>query len=127
MTTTTSRYRFEFRVNDWASKWSLQLAGQRVAIFIGLRPDGTIRRVYVSPPNRPISGEQKALLGQEYTSWLIYLPYEQDGAAYIEWLALPQPVIERWLGRVFEPADFIDVRTTGSRDGWPDSWRVIVA
>ncbi len=126
MSTTTSRYRFEFRIQDWANSWILRLAGTRVGFFVALRRDGTVRRIYVAAPDRPFDGQQKVALGQEYASWFLYLPYDNEGAAYLEWLNLDRGTIERWLGRELSPEDFIDVRTTGCRDGWPTSWRVIV-
>ena len=126
MTTTTSRYRFEFRIQDWAASWIERLVGHRVAFFVAFRRDGTVRRVYIAPPDRPFDGAQKAALGQEYSMWFLYLPYDDEGAAYVEWLSLERATIERWVGRELTPEDFIDVRTTGCRDGWPESWRVIV-
>ena len=126
MSTTTSRYRFEFRVQDWATQWILRLTGSRVGFFVAFRDDGTVRRVYVASPDRPFDGQQKAALGQEYASWFLFFPYAREGSAYLEWLNLDRAVVERWLGRALCPEDFIDVRTTGCRDGWPTSWRVIV-
>jgi len=126
VSTTTSRYRFEFRIQDWAASWILRLTGTRAGFFVAFRTDGSVRRVYVASPERPFDGQQKAALGQEYRSWFLYLPYEDERGAYVEWLNLGRETVERWMGRELSPEDFIDVRTTGCRDGWPDSWRVIV-
>jgi hypothetical protein len=123
---TTSRYRFEYRIQDWASSWSTQLVGHRVAFFVAFRRDGSVRRVYVAPVDRPFDGAQKAALGQEYATWFLYLPYDSEGTAYLEWLNLPRATIERWIGRTLLSDDFLDVRATGCRDDWPESWRVIV-
>ncbi len=126
MSTTTSRYRFEFRIQDWAASWILRLTGVRAGFFVAFRADGSVRRVYVASPERPFDGQQKVALGQEYRSWFLYLPYEDERGAYVEWLNLERETVERWIGRELSPEDFIDVRTTGCRDGWPESWRVIV-
>jgi hypothetical protein len=122
---TTCRYPFEVLVESWAARWSTQLVGARAAFFVGLRDDGSVRRVYTSRADRPLTGEQKQLLGQEYRRWMLYLPYEQPGMAYLEWLDLPREAAERWIGRPFAPNDFTDAHGA-SREEWPTSWRVIV-
>ena len=127
MPTSTARYRFEFRLNDWAEKFVTSLAGRRSAYFVGFREDGTIRRVYVSLPDEPFDGAQKTQLAEAYPRWFLYVPYDDEGTAYLEWLGIERKVAERWVGRRLEAADFLDVRTTSSRDEWPESWRVIVA
>lgn len=127
MPTSTSRYRFEFRLCDWAEKLSVSLCGSRCALFVALREDGTPRRIYFAAPGEGFDGPSKASLAESHPSWLLYQPYEEDGSAYLEWLGLRQEVVERWLGRRLELADFLDVRSTGSRDVWPDAWRVLLA
>jgi hypothetical protein len=127
MPTSTSRYRFEYRLHDWAEKYVLTLAGHRTAYFVGMREDGTIRRVYVAPQGDPFDGATKAQLAEAHPKWFLYVPYDEDGSAYIEWLGLERRTVERWLGRRLEAIDFMDVRTTGTREDWPESWRVIIA
>jgi len=127
MTSSTARYRFEHRLHDWAERWITALAGRRCGFFVGLRDDGSIRRVYVAHPERPMDGTEKQKLAEHYPAWFHYFPYDLEGAAYIEWYGLPEAVAEAWLGRELDATDFIDVRSTGARDGFPSSWRVIVA
>ena len=127
MPTSTSRYRFEFRLHDWAQRLSTDLCGERCAFFVGLRDNGTLRRTYFAQPDQPFDGTRKAALAEAHPRWFLYSPYEEEGSAYLEWLGLDQAIAERWLGRRFELADFLDVRSTGTRDGWPESWRVIIA
>lgn len=126
MPTSTARYRFEFRVLDWAEGFARGLCGRRCSFFVGLRPDGTIRRIYFAQPGEPLDGDKKAALADAYEGWFLYSPYDEPGSGYIEWLGLPEEIVARWIGRPLELTDYLDVRTTASRDGWPDGWRVIV-
>jgi len=126
MSTSTARYRFEHRLHDWASTWIMALAGRRCGFFVGLRDDGSVRRVYVAHPDRPLGGEDKQALAEQYDSWFFYLPHDDAGGAYVEWLALPREVAEVWLARSLDATDFIDVRSTGARDGFPESWRFLI-
>jgi hypothetical protein len=121
----TSRYRFEFRLHDWAERLGRSLCGEPIAFFVGLRDDGSPRRIYFAGAGSPIDGPAKAALAEAYQSWFLYLPHD-EGSAYLEWLGLEQAVAERWLGKRLDASDFLDVRQTGTREGWPDSWRVIV-
>ena len=126
MANSTARYRFEFRVFDWAENLSRSLTGGRRAFFIGLRSDGSIRRIYFARPRQSFDGERKEALAESHSMWLLFSPHEEPGAGYVEWLNLGQPVAERWLARCLDPADFMDVRSDVGRDGWPTNWRVII-
>lgn len=126
MPTSTARYRFEFRLFDWAESVTRELAGERRSFFVGLREDGSPRRIYFARPEEPFDGDRKTQLAESHPIWFLYSPYDDPGAGYLEWFNLPQGVAERWMKRKLEPADFIDVRSTGTRDGWAESWRVIV-
>jgi len=126
MTTGTSRYRFEFRLADWAAGFSRSLCGDHRGFFVGFRGPADVRRLYVAPQGASFDGERKAKLAERYNSWFLYSPFDESGASYLEWLNMPHAVAERWLGRQLEAADFLDVRTTSAREGWPESWRVIV-
>lgn len=126
MPTSTARYRFEFRVLGWSESFSRSLCGARCAFFIGLRRDGSVRRIYFAAPGQSFDGDRKAALADAYSSWFLYSPYEEPESGYVEWLGIDQAQMEQWLGKPFELADFLDVRTTTARDGWPRSWRAIV-
>ena len=121
----TSRYRFEFRLHDWAERLGTSLCGRPSAFFVGLRDDDTIRRIYFADAGAPLDGPAKAALAEAYKKWFLYLPHD-EGSAYLEWLGLDRRVVERWLDKRLDASDFLDVRQTGSREDWPDSWRVIV-
>lgn len=125
MSKPTARYRFEFRMHDWARDLARRLAGRRVSLFIGLRADGTVRRVYAARPGESFDFERKAAMTEAHQSWLLYRPHEDPDAAYLEWLDLDQKVAEGWLGGSFGEQDFVDVRGHESKAGWPTSWRVI--
>lgn len=127
MPASTTRYRFEYRVNDWATRFSISLCGRRSAFFVGLREDGSVRRIYFAPRGEEFDGAQKVQLAEAHPRWLLFQPYDEDNSAYLEWLGVDRPTMECWLGRRLEPGDFMDVRSTGTRDDWPDAWRVIVA
>ncbi len=95
-------------------------------MFVGLRPDGSVRRMYWTPDGQSWNAEQKRALTDAHPGWLLYAPHEEPGTGYIEWSQVEQHVLERWLDRRFEVIDFQDVRTTSARDRWPESWQVIV-
>jgi hypothetical protein len=120
----TSRFRFEYRVLDWCEALSRGLCGQRASFFVGMRDDGTPRRLYFGRADEPLEGERKTRLAEAYTSWLLYMPADEPGTGYLEWLGLPRAVAERWLGRGLEPSDLVDVRTGAARADWPADWRV---
>jgi hypothetical protein len=126
MTTSTARYRFEYRIFDWAERFSGQICGNRRAFFIGLRQDGSVRRVYFAQGGDPFDGKRKDALAAAYSTWFLYSPYSDQGSGYVEWFELDLEVVERWLQAILDATDFADVRSTGSRDGWPRSWRMIV-
>lgn len=120
----TSRYRFEYRLLDWCEALSRGLTGGRTSFFAGLRDDGSLRRLYFARSDEPFEGERKLKLADIYPSWLLYTPAEEAGSGYLEWLALPRDVAERWLGRAIEASDLVDVRTGSARADWPTDWRV---
>ena len=126
MSTSTARYRFEFRLFDWAETLSRGLCGSRTSYFVGLRDDASVRRIYFASDGMQFDGEQKTQLAATYTRWFLYTPYEDPGTGCLEWYGLERATAERWLARAFEPVDFLDVRATGTRDEWPTNWRVVV-
>ena len=126
MATSTARFRFEFRLFDFAESFSRQLAGGRRSLFIGLRHDGSTRRVYFGKRGEAFDGEKKNQLVATHPVWFLYQPHDEPGSGYLEWYGLDRTVAERWLGGTLRPEDFVDVRASGNRDTWPDAWRVIV-
>jgi hypothetical protein len=125
--TSSARYRFEFRVLKWAEGFTRMMCGERRSMFLGFRSDGSVRRVYLTPTATGWTPEKRAELIATHGSWLFYTPYEEGGTGYLEWSAVAQEVLERFLDKRFEATDFVDVRTTSVRDRWPDTWQVIVA
>ena len=49
----TARYRFEFQLFEWAEGLSKDLCGDSRCFFIGLRPEGSVRRIYFARPGAP--------------------------------------------------------------------------
>lgn len=127
MPTSTARYRFEFAMLEWATRFVVGLATERCAFFVGLRDDGTVRRVYVAPPGTGFDAGQQESLKESHTRWLLYMPYEESQSGYLEWLNLDQKIAAQWLQRRLQSSDFQDVRGGGDRERWPESWRVIFA
>ena len=122
----TARYRFEFRLLDWAERFARSLSGRRCAFFIGFRPDGTVRRIYMSAPGEEIAPDQKRRLAESYASWFLFVPHDEPGQGYVEWLEMGRERAEHWLGGAFAAEDFVDVRHSENRKGFPTSWRVII-
>lgn len=125
MARSTARYRFEFKMVDWAQGFVRSLCGQRVSLFVGLRADGTVRRVYCARPGADFAPERRDAMTEAHPVWLLYAPYDDPDTAYLEWFGLDREVAEQWLGPL-ERDDFVDVRGTEPRDDWPSTWRVIV-
>lgn len=126
MPVSTVRYRFEYRLFDWAEGHVRELGGERVAFFVALREDGTLRRTYYAAPGRPWDGEQKTSMAQAHPRWFLFVPEEEPGRGYLEWSELPVAVARRWLGRPVLATDLQDVRGGEALDHWPESWRVVV-
>lgn len=126
MATSTAKYRFEFRLFDWAEQFSIQLCGDRRSFFIGMREDGSVRRIYFARKDDPFDGARKATLAESHPVWFLYAPYSDVGSGYVEWYELDRPTAERWLGVELDASDFQDVRSLGSRDDWPRAWRMII-
>ena len=127
MPTSTSRFRFEFEMDAWARRFIVPLAGDECAFFVALRNDGSVRRLYIAQPGRAFSPEQKARMTSQNPRWFLFVPYFDEGAAFLEWQKVDQESAERWVGRAFERDDFLDVRASGSRERFPETWRVIIA
>lgn len=123
---TTARYRFEYRLLEWAEQFSRDLYNQRIGFFIGMREDGSIRRIYFNVPGSGFEGDRKAKLVAGYRRWFLYEPHLEPGHGYLEWLGLSQSQAEVWLKRRLDLVDFLDVRSTTARNGWPSDWRVLV-
>jgi hypothetical protein len=123
----TARYRFEFRLLAWAESMSRELCGSRRSFFVGIREDGSPRRVYLARRGVEIDGARKAALAETHSRWFHYSPHEVTGTGYLEWLGLPETTATTWLKDPLEPADFVDVRSTDIREGWPEAWRARVA
>ncbi|MBX2799141.1 MAG: hypothetical protein KTR31_15815 [Myxococcales bacterium] len=113
-------------MHEWARRFIIDLAGAECAFFVAMRNNGTVRRVFVAEPGRPFGAEHKARLADGHERWFLFSPYPEESGAYLEWLALDEEVVRRWLGKPLGPDDYVDVRATGARDGWPRSWRVIM-
>ena len=126
MPTSTSRYRFEYRLLEWAESLCRDLHGGRSGLFVGLRSDGTVRRIVFAAPDERLEGERKAKLTTGADSWFLFAPYDEPGTGYLEWLDLPATTVERWLRRPLEVVDFQDVRTGTPLGQWPPGWRVII-
>ena len=127
MPTSTSRYRFEFEMDAWARAFIVPLAGSVCAFFLALREDGSVRRLYVAPPRRAFGAEQKSRMIKQNARWFLFSPVHHDGSSYLEWAGIEPGTAARWVGRSFTADDFLDVRSAGRREAFPDTWRVIIA
>src|SRR3990172_5430015 len=122
MPTSTARFCFEFRLFDWAEGLSRRLAGGRQPMFVGIRADQSLRRIYFARPGESFDGDAKNKLVEAHPVWFQYAPYPELGAGYLEWFALESPTAERWLESSIGPEDLLDVRASGNRATWPKSW-----
>lgn len=127
MATSTARYRFEFRMLEWAETLGKSLCGERRGLFVGLRPDGAVRRIYFAAGSESFEGERKNALAETHPHWFLYTPHGEPGTGYLEWFELDRRVAERWLAHRLQNEDFLDVRGPASRAEWPVSWRVLIA
>lgn len=121
----TARFPFEHRLAKWAQGVAIAVTGHRCALFVGFRPDGSVRRIYFMPPGQPLDGEKKTALADAYRSWFLYSPYAGEQGAYVEWLGLPADRIGTWTGSRPTAADLAPTHGDALA-AWPDAWRVIV-
>ncbi|MCB9687296.1 MAG: hypothetical protein H6738_14175 [Alphaproteobacteria bacterium] len=122
--TPTVRYAFEPAVRDWAERVSAGFCGAPTAFFVGLREDGSPRRIYFAAPGVPFDAAQKTSLADAHSRWLLYLPH--DDGTYLEWLGVDASLAARWLGRALDPDDLRELDGAGAREEWPDAWRVLL-
>jgi len=116
----------EYRISEWGAQFSMKLTGRRTGFFIGFRTDGSVRRVYLSPPGRGVSGKRKERLTEAYDTWLLYSPFSDAPGTYLEWMGVSRAVMERWLDAPIAIGDLVDVRGSKDMEAWPEAWRVIV-
>ena len=127
MPSSTAQYRFEFRLQKWATTFSSGLCGETRGFFVGFRGDGSVRRVYLTPPNSDFDSARKTALAEVYDAWFMFSPYRDEADVYyLEWLGLTPMVVAPWLGGEPKPAELEDVRDGVALEQWPDAWRVIV-
>ncbi len=127
MPSPTARYRFEYHLLNWASAFSAGLCGEARGFFIGLRADGSVRRVYLAPPESEMGADRKTALADAYAAWLMFTPYrDEPGTYYLEWLGITSGVVRHWLGGLPEGPELEDVRDGAAIEQWPEAWRVIV-
>ena len=117
------RYAFEERILAFAEELSRRFVGGRRAFFVGLRDDGSPRRIYFAEDG-PFDAAQKDRLAGAHPRWFLFLPH--DEGTYLEWLDVDRATFERWLGAPLGPDALVDRTSTGSRGAFPTSWRVIV-
>lgn len=120
-----ARCRFEYRLLQWAEEMSFRWNGDRRAMFVGLRDDGGVRRVYFAPAAESFDGDRRAALAQTYRRWFSYAPGPEAGTGALAWSGVAQPLAERWIGAALGREDFVDVRDGGPRP-WPEAWQVVV-
>ena len=125
MPVATVRYRFEYRLFDWAESRVHELSGERTSMLVALREDGSLRRIYFSTP-KGWTGEQKNSMIRTNARWLLFVPQKEPGCGYLEWDELPVGVVKRWMGRALVAADLADVTGGDPLDRWPESWRVVL-
>ena len=111
----------------WARAFIVPLAGDPCAFLVALRADGSVRRVYVAPQHRAFGPEQKDRMTSQNKRWFLFVPYDDGTHTFVEWNGVDQRTAERWVGRPFEREDFLDVRSAGGLDAFPETWRVVVS
>ena len=126
MTTSTARYRFEYRLHEWAEDLSMRMCGEMRSLFVGVRASGAVRRIYFSRTPSPFDGDRKRLLADGHQHWFLYQTHGERGSGYIEWFELDRGVVERWLGGAMADEDMADVRGAGELSEWPACWRVLM-
>lgn len=122
----TDRFPFEKVLADWALDFTRNLTGKRLPFFVGLRDDGTVRRVYLSPPSQAFDAARKTTLAESYSGWILFAPYDDGPELYLEWLGLQQDRAEVWLGRPLTDDDLQPTDGSAPLSAWPTAWRVIV-
>ncbi|GEM_PF-1147123 len=86
-------------------------SSQRFAVQIGLEPEELFQQLDQLRANgRPHLAIDPLDDGREYR--------------YLSWAAVPQALMEAWLGEPFTAADFVSKKTGASRD-YPESWGVM--
>jgi hypothetical protein len=119
----TCKYRFEWKVFDWAKNFSEILTGHdQYAFFIAFTETGRARKVIVGDRPETFDRQELEALQGESPSWLFHDPFEGPVYTYIQWQNVERRTMERLLGASFEPNDFM---SNDKSVEFPTSWGVM--
>jgi hypothetical protein len=119
----TSRYRFEWKVLDWASRLSTALTGHPHYPFLVLfTPDGQLRQIHLGDAPERHDDAVWQRLRAAAPAWLAYDPFEGPEYTYLQWQDVPKATFERLLGATFTTEDL-----TAADQGieFPATWGVM--
>jgi len=127
MLRSTYKYPFEWKVFDWAMRFSDKMTGENRGFFIEFGRGGDVIAVIFSITTRQSIAPQKNTLTEKADAWLFYDPFDAPEYAYIEWKNITRETMERILGETFAEEDFMPIlyRSQEECKEWPSTWQVM--
>lgn len=119
----TCKYRFEWKIWDWATRFSHTLTSHNhYAFLVLLTEDGRTSKIIVGDRPEHFDHQEFEAWRQEAPSWLFYDPFEGPVYTCIQWQNVERGTMERLIGATIEPDDLI---SDGVAIEFPTSWSVI--
>jgi hypothetical protein len=119
----TNQYAFEWKIFEWAGRFSQQLTGgPHYPFLILLSPEGRVLQIHVGDAPEQHDDQLWQRLRQPVASWFVYDPFEGPVYTYIAWQNVSQVVLERLLGAPFAADSFA---AQGEAMEFPTTWQVM--
>jgi hypothetical protein len=119
----TSKYGFEWKILEWASKLSGAFTGSpHFPFLVLLNAAGAAERVVFGSAPETHDAQEWTSLCEGASAWLAYDPFDGPVYTYLSWDGLDQPTMERLVGSAFGPQD---LTAEGLTIGFPRKWGVM--
>jgi hypothetical protein len=119
----SAKFKFEFKVFDWAMRFCHLMTGRIMddSFSIILDADGATRRAFFGDPAE--FGPEGDPYGQPAQSALFYNPIDAPEYYFMYWQNIRRETLERLMGEPFEEADFVSL-SGRERMEFPPRWSV---
>lgn len=119
----TCKYPFEWKILNWAQRFSTVLTGHcHYAFFMVFAENGLTKKIILGDQPETFDRKELVVLQQEASSWLFHDPFEGPVYTYVQWQNVDRSTMERITGASFEPND---LTSNGKSIEFPTSWGVM--
>lgn len=118
----TNQYGFEWKILEWATRFSKALcADPHVPFLIVLSADGHAEQIHFGRAPEEHDEDVWRQLRTPASAWFAYDPFEGPVHTHLSWQLVPRAVFERLLGAPLVAVD----TTAGPQIDFPDTWSVM--